>query len=86
MRGCLTDKTPVFVSNELMAEHRYSFQLKRTMTRDRQTVPGDALAPVHINTERMDAHLAGPRHRLPDQANTPEEICSFLDSLAKDLK
>lgn len=85
--GCLTDSLRVLVSNGSMAEHR--FHLKRTMTSDRQTVKGQVVAdvvPVHIDPERMDRHLTGPRHKLPAHANTPEEICSFLDSLAKDLR
>jgi hypothetical protein len=91
--GCPTDKPASFVSNPDMAEHSKQFPLKRTMTFDRKTVSDegailapDASLPVYIDRERMDRHLAGPRHALPAHANTSEEICSFLDSLAKDLK
>jgi hypothetical protein len=65
------DETPVFFRRVAEPDARYLVETQ---------------AAVHIDRARMERALEGPRYRLPDAARTPEEICSFLDSLAKDVK
>jgi hypothetical protein len=70
------------------------FRLKRTITAndpspsDREDTRGSdrALEPGQIDRERMDAALSVPRFSLPANANTPEEIGSYLDMLAQEVK
>jgi hypothetical protein len=42
----------------------------------------ECLCGVHIDRERMDRALAGPRWTLPEWANTREEIIQFLNDVA----
>ncbi|HVZ42951.1 MAG TPA: hypothetical protein VHA82_03995 [Ramlibacter sp.] len=41
---------------------------------------------VHLDRGRLDKAMAAPHVCLPENANTPEEICAFLDAASRALK
>lgn len=45
----------------------------------------EVLPVPELDHERLDKALKARRVRLPERASTPEDICSFLDSVSKEL-